>query len=50
MKKEEEALNLLGKKKLTKQEKFMLENIYDAKKDKLYICEIGTLAVKKNVK
>lgn len=50
MTKEQEALELLGKKKLTRQEKFMLENIYDENKDKLYICEIGTLAVKKNCK
>ena len=50
MTKEEKALKLLGKKNLTKQEKFMLENLYDENKDKLYICELGTLAVKKNCK
>lgn len=50
MTKENEALKLLGKKKLNKSEKFMLDNMYNQKKDKLYICELGTLAVKKNCK
>ena len=48
MTKEQKALEFLGKKILTKQEKFMLDNLYDENKDQLYICEIGTLAVKKN--
>lgn len=50
MDKYNEALKLLNKKKLSKQEKFMIDNLYDINKDKLYICELGTLAVKKNSK
>lgn len=50
MSKTEQALKLLNKKKLTKSEQFMVDNFYNEQTDELYICEIGTLAVRKRVK
>ena len=50
MTKTELALKLLKKKKLTKSEQYMVENFYNEQTDELYICEIGTLAVRKRIK